>query len=114
MTTKWGKPLAAALIAASCLGGLGTVALASKKDKGDKPEDDEKKWDVSNPPGEWDTIEIDGKKVEAYRWVDKREGKSVLSGEPIPYKVENTYWVMAEGSLVKFKSGPLEMVLESK
>jgi imidazolonepropionase-like amidohydrolase/Tol biopolymer transport system component len=59
MTTKWGKPLAAALIAASCLGSLGTVALAAKKDKGDKAEDDDKKWDVSNPPGEWNTIEID-------------------------------------------------------
>lgn len=61
-----------------------------------------------------DTIEVNGKKVEACRWVDKREGKSVLSGQPIPYKFENTYWVTAEGSLVKFKSGPLEMVLESK
>ena len=61
-----------------------------------------------------ETIDIGGKKVAAFKWVDKREGKSLLSDDPTPYKIDNAYWIGADGVLLKFTSGPLEMVLESK
>ena len=36
-----------------------SVPADAKKDKGDAGKGEEEKWDVSNPPGEWRTIEID-------------------------------------------------------
>ena len=61
-----------------------------------------------------ETIDVGGKKMAAFKWVDKREGKSILSGEEIPYKFDNAYWVGADGVLLKFTSGSMEMVLDSK
>jgi hypothetical protein len=59
-----------------------------------------------------ETLDIGGKKVEAHKWEDKRSGKSVLSGKPVPYKFDNAYWVGPDGALVKFTSGSMEMILE--
>ncbi|HKS17397.1 MAG TPA: hypothetical protein VJU16_08805 [Planctomycetota bacterium] len=61
-----------------------------------------------------ETIDVGGKKVATFKWVDKRKGRSILSGQPIAYDFDNAYWIAADGALVKFTSGSLEMVLESK
>lgn len=61
-----------------------------------------------------ETIEVGGKKVAAHKWEDKREGESILSGKPIAYKFDNAYWVGPDGTLVKFRSGSMEMILEPK
>jgi len=61
-----------------------------------------------------ETLDVGGKKTETFKWLDKREGQSVLSGQPIPYKFDNTYWVAKDGNLVKFTTGSMEMVLDAK
>jgi hypothetical protein len=61
-----------------------------------------------------ETIEVGGKKVVAHKWEDKREGESILSGKPIAYKFDNAYWVGPDGTIVKFRSGSMEMILEPK
>jgi hypothetical protein len=61
-----------------------------------------------------ETIDVGGKKIEAHKWEDKREGESVLNGKPIAYKFDNAYWVGPDGTLVKFRSGSMEMILEPK
>lgn len=76
------------------------------------PVDFQRKQEVKCVAAE--TIDVGGKKVAAFKWVDKREGKSILSGEEVPYKFDNAYWVGADGVLLKFTSGSMEMVLDSK
>jgi hypothetical protein len=61
-----------------------------------------------------ETIEIGGKKVEAFKWEQKWKGKAIRDGESVDATVENAYWIGADGTLVRFKIGPNEMTLEQK
>jgi len=77
MRTMGAKSLAAVLIAVAC---LGTAALAAKKDKDKKGDDGEEqaKWDVSSPPGEWESVEIDTAET-TWSSVDvSPDGKTIL------------------------------------
>jgi len=65
-----------------------------------------------------ETIEIGGKKVEAFKWVEKGEWKHSIKvgGKDFERnsKVENHYWVNPEGYLVRFTSGRTEATLDAK
>ncbi|HZN62439.1 MAG TPA: hypothetical protein VFC90_08555 [Planctomycetota bacterium] len=61
-----------------------------------------------------ETLDIGGTKFATFKWVDKREGRSILSGEPVPYSFNNAYWVGPDGALLKFTLGSMEMVLGNK
>lgn len=61
-----------------------------------------------------ETLSIGGRKIAAFKWEDKRDGSSILTGKPVPVPIDNAYWVGPDGALVKFKIGPLEMVPEAK
>lgn len=61
-----------------------------------------------------ENLEVGGRKIAAFKWVDKRDGSSILTGKPVAVPIDNTYWVGPDGALVKFKCGSLEMTFESK
>ncbi len=58
MKTTWKKPFAW-LLAGLLVAVLPFAAEAGKKDKKKDKDEEEQKWDVSNPPGKWETIVID-------------------------------------------------------
>ncbi|HEU4339761.1 MAG TPA: hypothetical protein VFS19_06805 [Planctomycetota bacterium] len=61
-----------------------------------------------------ETIEIGGKKVEAFKWEQKWKGKAIRGGESVDASIENTYWIGADGTLLRFKIGQNEMTLDAK
>ena len=61
-----------------------------------------------------ETIEIGGKKVDAFKWEQKWKGKAIRDGADEDAAVENAYWVAADGTLLRFKIGPKEMTLDAK
>jgi hypothetical protein len=61
-----------------------------------------------------ETIEIGGKKVEAFKWEQKWKGKAIRGGESVDAAVDNAYWVGTDGTLLRFKIGSNEMTLNVK
>lgn len=66
-----------------------------------------------------ESVDIGGKKVEAFKWENKGEWKSTrkVDGQEVPTTttIENTFWVSPEGHLVRsMGSGGSELVLDSK
>jgi hypothetical protein len=61
-----------------------------------------------------ETLGIGGKQVDAFKWEQKWKGKAIRAGASIDATVENTYWVAADGTLLRFKIGRNQMTLENK
>jgi hypothetical protein len=62
-----------------------------------------------------ETVEVGGKKIDAFKWEEKGEWKITRNGIAGTSSVDNSYWVSAEGYLVR-SIGPngMEIVLQSK
>jgi hypothetical protein len=61
-----------------------------------------------------ETLEIGGAKREAFKWQQKWEGEAILKGESIKAKVDNSYWVGPDGTLLQFTSGRKTLTLDAK
>ena len=65
-----------------------------------------------------ETIDVGGRKVETFKWTEKGEWKHPMKIDGkdmlMPSKVDNSYWVGAEGCLVRFTSGRTELTLVTK
>jgi hypothetical protein len=63
-------------------------------------------------------VDHDGKKIDAWKWEEKGDVKfSTGTGDPgysIDLKVDNTYWVGPDGTLLRFTWGELELILDVK
>ena len=69
------------LLAGLLVAVLPFAAEAGKKDKKKDKDEEEQKWDVSNPPGEWETIVIDTTET---TWSDvdvSPDGSTVIFGD---------------------------------
>ena len=58
-----------------------------------------------------ESIEVGGKKVEAFKWEVRWTGDLIKGGKQ---SSEKTYWIAPDGALLRFKTASTEMVLESK
>jgi hypothetical protein len=65
-----------------------------------------------------ETVDIDGQKVESFKWEQKGEWNITrkIGGREVPAtaSINNAYWVAPEGHLVRFSQGGMDFTLVSK
>lgn len=62
-----------------------------------------------------ETVEIAGRKFDAFKWEERWVQEGPKDGAPIPAKVETTYWVSPDGYVLRtLGSQGMEVVLDAK